>query len=26
MQIDCRSYAHEHGVDQPEAADWIWPF
>jgi len=26
MQIDCRSYAHEHGVDQPEAADWTWPF
>jgi xylulose-5-phosphate/fructose-6-phosphate phosphoketolase len=26
LQIDCRSYAHEHGVDQPEAADWTWPF
>jgi xylulose-5-phosphate/fructose-6-phosphate phosphoketolase len=26
MQIDCRSYAHEHGVDPPEAADWTWPF
>jgi len=26
LQIDCRSYAHEHGVDQPEAADWTWPY
>jgi xylulose-5-phosphate/fructose-6-phosphate phosphoketolase len=26
LQIDCRSYAHEHGVDPPEAADWTWPF
>ena len=26
LQIDCRSYAHEHGVDLPEAADWTWPF
>jgi xylulose-5-phosphate/fructose-6-phosphate phosphoketolase len=26
LQIDCRSYAHEHGVDLPAAADWTWPF
>ena len=26
LQIDCRSYAHEYGVDKPEAADWTWPF
>ncbi|HYK63239.1 MAG TPA: phosphoketolase family protein [Bryobacteraceae bacterium] len=24
MQIDCRNYAHEHGVDKPEAAGWRW--
>ena len=23
-QIACRQYAHEHGVDLPEAADWRW--
>ncbi len=26
MQIDCRNYAHEHGIDQPEARDWRWPY
>jgi len=26
MQIDCRRYAHGHGVDKPEAAEWVWPF
>lgn len=26
MQIDCRNYAHEHGVDRPEFADWKWPY
>jgi xylulose-5-phosphate/fructose-6-phosphate phosphoketolase len=26
MQIDCRNYAYEHGVDLPDAADWKWPF
>lgn len=26
MQIDCRDYAHEHGVDQPEADAWVWPY
>jgi xylulose-5-phosphate/fructose-6-phosphate phosphoketolase len=25
-QIECRNYAHEHGIDQPEAANWKWPF
>ncbi len=26
MQIDCRNYAHEHGVDKPDVDDWVWPF
>jgi len=26
MQIECRNYAHEHGVDKPEARDWRWPY
>jgi len=25
-QIECRNYAHEHGIDQPDAANWRWPF
>jgi len=25
MQIDCRNYAYEHGVDNPAVADWTWP-
>jgi len=24
-QIDCRRYAHEHGVDRPQERDWVWP-
>ena len=24
-QLACRHYAHEHGIDLPEAADWRWP-
>jgi xylulose-5-phosphate/fructose-6-phosphate phosphoketolase len=24
-QIDCRHYAHEHGVDMPEISNWSWP-
>lgn len=24
-QIECRHYAHEHGVDKPEFANWKWP-
>jgi xylulose-5-phosphate/fructose-6-phosphate phosphoketolase len=26
QQIECRNYAHQFGVDKPEAADWTWPF
>jgi xylulose-5-phosphate/fructose-6-phosphate phosphoketolase len=26
LQLDCRHYAYEHGIDQPEAAAWKWPF
>ena len=25
-QTACRNCADEHGVDQPEAANWKWPF
>jgi xylulose-5-phosphate/fructose-6-phosphate phosphoketolase len=25
MQIECRNYAHEHGIDLPEVANWKWP-
>jgi xylulose-5-phosphate/fructose-6-phosphate phosphoketolase len=25
MQIDCRSYAYEHGIDMPEIIAWRWP-
>jgi xylulose-5-phosphate/fructose-6-phosphate phosphoketolase len=25
-QIECENYAHEHGVDRPEAANWVWPY
>ena len=25
-QIECRHYAHEHGVDLPEENDWVWPY
>jgi len=25
-QIACRNYAHEHGIDKPEAANWRWPY
>ncbi len=24
LQIDCRHYAYEHGVDKPEIVDWRW--
>jgi xylulose-5-phosphate/fructose-6-phosphate phosphoketolase len=24
-QLDCRSYAFEHGIDKPEVTDWKWP-
>ncbi len=26
LQIECENYAHEHGVDLPEAANWKWPY
>ena len=26
QQIVCRNYAHEYGVDQPDAAAWVWPY
>ncbi len=25
-QIECRAYAHEHGVDLPEEHNWTWPY
>jgi len=25
MQIACRNYAFEHGIDMPEFANWKWP-
>ena len=25
-QIACVNYAHEHGVDKPDAAGWKWPY
>jgi xylulose-5-phosphate/fructose-6-phosphate phosphoketolase len=26
MQMECRSYAYENGVDLPEADNWTWPY
>jgi xylulose-5-phosphate/fructose-6-phosphate phosphoketolase len=26
QQIECRNYAHEYGIDKPEAAGWTWPY
>jgi xylulose-5-phosphate/fructose-6-phosphate phosphoketolase len=26
LQIDCRNYAHEHGIDKPEIVTWRWPY
>jgi xylulose-5-phosphate/fructose-6-phosphate phosphoketolase len=26
QQIECRNYAHEHGIDKPEEAEWKWPY
>jgi xylulose-5-phosphate/fructose-6-phosphate phosphoketolase len=26
MQIECRNYAYEHGIDKPEIRDWVWPY
>ncbi len=25
LQIECRAYAHEHGIDRPAERDWKWP-
>ena len=25
LQIECRNYAHEHGIDRPAERDWRWP-
>ncbi|MGO9008781.1 MAG: phosphoketolase [Bryobacteraceae bacterium] len=26
MQIECRNYAWEHGIDSPEINGWTWPY
>jgi xylulose-5-phosphate/fructose-6-phosphate phosphoketolase len=26
MQISCRQYAHEFGIDRPDVVEWRWPF
>ena len=26
LQIDCRQYAHAHGIDKPEFREWRWPY
>jgi xylulose-5-phosphate/fructose-6-phosphate phosphoketolase len=26
MQIECQSYAYEHGIDKPEVDQWTWPY
>ncbi len=26
MQIDCRNYAHEYGIDKPDMRNWVWPY
>jgi xylulose-5-phosphate/fructose-6-phosphate phosphoketolase len=26
LQIECRSYAYENGIDKPEINDWQWPY
>ncbi len=26
MQIECRHYAYEHGIDKPDVRDWVWPY
>ena len=26
MQIACQNYAYEHGIDNPEADQWTWPY
>jgi xylulose-5-phosphate/fructose-6-phosphate phosphoketolase len=26
LQIECRGYAYEHGIDSPEITGWTWPY
>jgi len=26
QQIECVNYAHQFGIDKPEATDWVWPY
>jgi xylulose-5-phosphate/fructose-6-phosphate phosphoketolase len=26
LQIECVNYAHQHGIDKPEIASWVWPY
>jgi xylulose-5-phosphate/fructose-6-phosphate phosphoketolase len=26
QQIECRNYAHQYGVDKPDANEWVWPY
>ena len=26
LQIECRNYSHEHGIDKPDVAAWKWPY
>ncbi|HEU5075819.1 MAG TPA: phosphoketolase family protein [Polyangiaceae bacterium] len=26
LQIECRHYAYEHGIDKPDVRDWRWPY
>lgn len=26
LQIECRNYAYEHGIDRPEEDKWQWPY
>ena len=26
LQIQCVHYAHEHGIDKPDVANWTWPY
>jgi phosphoketolase len=26
MQIECRHYAYENGIDSPAVSDWTWPY
>jgi xylulose-5-phosphate/fructose-6-phosphate phosphoketolase len=25
-QIECKNHAHEFGIDEPKATNWVWPF